>query len=184
MVGKYALRWMGVPAYTGYIVDILVRTTQLISIHKAFIQTGEWREVDESTMDELHLEFHAVEHRSVRKLKRSDDDRFLRLCDEDSCSLGVLVESEFHPDSLDRSVRPYQITDDNIKFAGDGRSSDDGSCALRQINMDNGARYLVLDSLGQQDILLAKVTNSERLTQYFEKRWKNQERGMKGVMKR
>ncbi|KAG0130087.1 hypothetical protein HOY82DRAFT_592247 [Tuber indicum] len=225
MVGKYALRWMGVPAYTGYTVDILVRTTQLVSIHQAFIQTGEWREVDESCTDELDLEFHAVEHRSVRKLKRFDDDWFLSLCDEGSCSLAVdtkkiqvphvvncnsvLVESEFHPDSSDRSVRPYLITECNIKFAGDqpitfpifiptipqfldscldcigdGRSSDDGSYSLPQIDMDNLARYLVLDSPDQQAKLLAKVKNREGLTQYFEKRRRNQERGMKRVMER
>ncbi|KAG0137705.1 hypothetical protein HOY82DRAFT_597519 [Tuber indicum] len=116
-------------------IDVLVRTTQLISIHQAFIQTSEWLDVDESAVDELDLEFHAVEQRSVRKLKRSDDDWFLNLCDEDSCSLavdtkkiqvphvvnfnGVLVESESHLDSSDRSVRPYMITDGNIKFAGD-----------------------------------------------------------------
>ncbi|KAG0137678.1 hypothetical protein HOY82DRAFT_646901 [Tuber indicum] len=147
-------------------------------------------------MDDLDLEFHAVEHRSVRKLKRFDD-----YC--------VLVESEFHPDSSDRSVRPYLITEGNIKFAGDqpitfpifiptipqfldpcldcigdGRSSDDRSYSLPQIDMDNLARYLVLDSPDQQAKLLAKVTNREGLTEYFEKRGRNQERGMKRVMER
>ncbi|KAG0130084.1 hypothetical protein HOY82DRAFT_609977 [Tuber indicum] len=180
MVGKYALRWMGAPVYTGYTIDILVRTTQLVSIHQEFIQTAEWLEVDESVKDELVWEFHAV-----------------------------LLESEFHPYSSDRSVRPYLIMDGNIKFAGDqpitfpifiptipqfldsfldcigdGRSSDNGSCALPQIDIYNLARYLVLDSPSQQARLLAKVTNSEGLTQYFEKQRPNQERGMKRVMER
>ncbi|KAG0137700.1 hypothetical protein HOY82DRAFT_597514 [Tuber indicum] len=40
MVGKCALRSMRAPVCAGYTIDILVRTTQLFSIHKAFIQSG------------------------------------------------------------------------------------------------------------------------------------------------
>ncbi|KAG0130082.1 hypothetical protein HOY82DRAFT_609975 [Tuber indicum] len=42
------------PLSSSPIVDILVPTTQLVSIHQAFIQTDEWLEVDKSGMDELH----------------------------------------------------------------------------------------------------------------------------------
>ncbi|KAG0130079.1 hypothetical protein HOY82DRAFT_609973 [Tuber indicum] len=214
MVGKYALRRMEVPVHTGYTIDILVPTIQLVSIHQAFIQTFERLAVDESGMDDLHLDFHAVEYRSVRTFPRSDGEWFLIFRGEGSWRLAVdtrkvqaphvlscdrvLVESEFHPNCSDRSVMPYLITDDNTKFAGDqpitfpvftptipqfldscrdcigdGRSSDGGSCALRQFDMDNLARYLVLESPSQQAKLLAKVANSERLTQYFEKRRQN-----------
>ncbi|KAG0138276.1 hypothetical protein HOY82DRAFT_596508 [Tuber indicum] len=204
---------------------ILVQETQLVSIHQALIQTGEWLEVDESGTDELDLEFHAVEHRSVRKIKRSHNDHVLSLCDVDPWSLAVhtkkiqvphvvncnsvLAGSEFHLNSPNRSVRPYLLTDSNIKsaedkpitfpvfiptipqfldsglnFIRDGRSSDDGSCALPQIDMDNLGWHLVLDSPSEQDRFPAKVKNSEELTQYFERGWKKQERGMKPVMKR
>ncbi|KAG0137721.1 hypothetical protein HOY82DRAFT_597541 [Tuber indicum] len=94
-------------------VDIRVRTTQLVTIHQAFSQTDEWLEVDKSGIDELQLEFYAVEHRALRKLKSSDDDWCPRLRDEDSGRLAVdtrrtqvphvdncnsvLVESEFTP---------------------------------------------------------------------------------------
>ncbi|KAG0137709.1 hypothetical protein HOY82DRAFT_535392 [Tuber indicum] len=195
-------------------IDILVRTTQLVSVHQAIIQACERLVVDESGMDDLHLDFQAVEYRSVRTFPRSDGEWFLSIRGEGSCRLAVdtrkiqvphvlscdrvLVESEFHPDSSDRSVMPYLITDDNTRFAGyqpitfplfkptipqfldscrdcigDGRSSDHGSCALPQIDKDNLARYLVLESPSQQAKPLAKVANSEGLRQYFEKRRQN-----------
>ncbi|KAG0129206.1 hypothetical protein HOY82DRAFT_610970 [Tuber indicum] len=135
VVGKYALRWMGVNVYSGYTVDVLVRTPQLESIYRAFVQTGEWLEFNESGIPEIELEFHRVNPWSVRKLKRCDDNWFLSLCDEDSCHIPahtqkvqvphaityncVLVESEFRPNSSDRRVGPYLLTDDNIKCVGD-----------------------------------------------------------------
>ncbi|KAG0642976.1 hypothetical protein HOY80DRAFT_948377 [Tuber brumale] len=227
MVGKYALRWMGVPVYTGYTIDILVRTTQLSNIHRAFVQTKEWLEVDESGIEEHDLEFHCIEHRLSRKLKRYNEDWFIRLCDEDSYCLAVdtqktqvphvlnyncaLVESEFHPNGSGRPgrVRPFLLTDNNIKFVGDpaitfpvfiptipqfvdsclgcirGRDfNKDQSCILPQIDLDNLERYLVLDSPSQRDKLLAKVTDCKRLTEYFTKREEDQERRMKRVMQR
>ncbi|KAG0138507.1 hypothetical protein HOY82DRAFT_545145 [Tuber indicum] len=87
MVGKYALRWMGVPVYTGYVS--FFRTTQLSDIHRAFVQTNEWLAVDESGIEEHDLGFHSIEHRSSRKLKRYGEDWFIRLCDEHSYCLAV-----------------------------------------------------------------------------------------------
>jgi len=96
----------------------------------------------------------------------------------------VLVESEFHPNSSGRSVNPYLITHENIKFVGEllptfpaptptvlhfldsclnciwgRRSSYDRPCALPEIAVGILARYLVLDSPGQQDKLLSSGTN-------------------------
>jgi len=202
-----------------------VRTTQLASIYRAFVQTGEWLEADESCVPEVDLEFHHVDHRSVRKLKRYDDEWFVSLCDEGSYNItvdthkirvphvvnynSVLVESQFHPNSLDRSVKPYLITDENIKFVGDlpltfpifiptvpqfldsclncirgRRSRDDTSCALPQMDMDNLFRYLVLDSPSQQDKLLSSVTNLEQLAEYFTERRLLQAKRVKRIMER
>ena len=97
----------------------------------------------------------------------------------------ALVESEFHPNSSGRSVRPYLLTDDNIKFVGDlplpfpvfiptipqfldpcldcivGRKAIDyPSCTLPTIDIENMARYLLFDLPSQQDKLLSKVTNT------------------------
>ncbi|KAG0131310.1 hypothetical protein HOY82DRAFT_608269 [Tuber indicum] len=204
MVGKYAPRWMGVPVCTGYtsffgILNYCPHTKPLFKL--------------------------AVEYRSVRKLKRYHDEWYIGLRSEVTCCLTVdsqkiqvphvvnynslLVESEFHPNSADRSVRPYLLTDSNIKFVGDpplafpvfiptvpqfldsclncirGRSCrDDRSCILPQIDLDNIARYLVLDSPSQQHKLLAKVANRERLAEYFQMRERNQQRRMKRIMER
>ncbi|KAG0137713.1 hypothetical protein HOY82DRAFT_597529 [Tuber indicum] len=94
-------------------LDILVRTTQLVSIRQAFIQTGKWLEVDESRIDELDLEFHSVEHGPPGG--RYHEIQIPHVFNYYS----ILVESEFHPNGSDRSVRPYMITDGNIKFARD-----------------------------------------------------------------
>ena len=202
-----------------------MRTTQLASIYRAFVLTGEWLEVDESCVPEIDLEFHHVDHRSVRKLKRYDDEWFVSLCDEGSYNItvdthkirvphvvnynSVLVESQFHPNSSDRSVKPYLITDENIKFVGDlpltfpvfiptvpqfldsclncilgRRSNDDRSCALPQMDMDNLFRYLVLDSPSQQDKLLSSVTNSKQLAEYFTERRLLQAKRVKKIMER
>jgi len=176
-------------------------------------------------MQEMDPKFHRVEHQSVRKLKRYDDEWFICLCDEDSYCLTVdtqkiqvphvvnynsaLVESEFHPNSLDRSVRPHLITDENIKFVGDlpltfpvfiptipqfldsclnriwGKGSrDDEYCALPQVDMDNLARYLVLDSPSQQDKLLSHVTNPKQLAEYFAERRRVQGKRTEKITKR
>ena len=178
----------------------------------------------------MDLEFHLIEHRSVRKLKRYDERWFLSLCDEDSYCLSVdlpkiqiphvvnynsvLVEPEFHPKGPERTgtgrtAMPYLITDENIRFVGDlpltfpvfiptipqfldsclncirGRKSiDDSSCALPQIDMDNLARYLVLDLPSQQDKFLSKVTSSQRLAEYFTYRQCVQERRIQRIMQR
>lgn len=168
-----------------------------------------------------------AEHRSVQRLKRYDDEWYLNLCDEGSYQLSVdtakiqvphvinynsaLVESEFHPNATDRSVkvRPYLTTDENVKFVGDepimfpvfiptipqfldscldcigdGKAIGSAPCELPHIYMEYLARYLVLDSPSQQEKFLAKVKNRERLAEYFRQRQVQHERGMKRVMQR
>ncbi|RPA97816.1 hypothetical protein L873DRAFT_1836217 [Choiromyces venosus 120613-1] len=136
MVGTYALRWMGVQVLPGYIMDILIRTSQVASICQALAQTGEWLEVDESSIPALVTLAEREECRSVRRFKRCDDQWYISLCSEDTYRLtvdsekiqvphpvnfnSVLVESEFHPNptgrSTDQRSRPYLMTDKNIPF--------------------------------------------------------------------
>ncbi|KAG0633815.1 hypothetical protein HOY80DRAFT_1005673 [Tuber brumale] len=135
MVGKYALNWMGVPVFTSHTVDILVRNSQLTSIYHAFVQTGEWLGVDEPTIQEFHMGGDRPEYRSVQRLKRYNESWYINLCTEESYRISVdtkkvhvphvlaynsaLVEAEFHPNASDRSVKPYLLTDEKIKFVGD-----------------------------------------------------------------
>ncbi|PUU75244.1 hypothetical protein B9Z19DRAFT_1131621 [Tuber borchii] len=136
MVGTYALRWMGVQLLPGYIMDILIRTSQVASICQAFPQTGEWLEVDESSIPGLATLSEREECRSVQRFKRCDDQWYISLCSENTYRLTVdsekiqvpypinfnsaLVQSEFHPNPGDRSsdwkTRPYLMTDKDIAF--------------------------------------------------------------------
>ncbi|PUU78737.1 hypothetical protein B9Z19DRAFT_1083504 [Tuber borchii] len=137
LIGKYALRWMGVQVIPGEIMDILVRTSQAASICQALAQTGEWLEVDESSIPSFVTMVERVDHRSIRRFKRCDDRWYISLCSEDTYDLtvdtkkiqvlhpvnlnSVLVESEFHPNPTDRGTdywasRPYLMTDKNISF--------------------------------------------------------------------
>ncbi|RPA95971.1 hypothetical protein L873DRAFT_1696044 [Choiromyces venosus 120613-1] len=136
MVGTYALRWMGVQVLPGYTMDILIRTSQVASICQALAQTGEWLEVDESSIPVLVTLAGRKEYRSIRRFKRCDDQWYISLCSEDTYRLtvdsekiqvphpvnfnSVLVESEFHPNPTGRSTywrsRPYLMTDKNIPF--------------------------------------------------------------------
>jgi len=79
-----------------------------------------------------------VECGCIGRLKRRDDEWYIRLCDEDSYHLTVdtekiqvphvvnwnsaLVESKLHPDASGSSVwphpRPFLLTDKNVKFTG------------------------------------------------------------------
>ncbi|KAG0634226.1 hypothetical protein HOY80DRAFT_541511 [Tuber brumale] len=121
----------------------------------------------------------------------------------------AVVELEFHPNPTDRTVKPYLITDQNVKFVwgepvtfpvfipsiaeffdlclnymGGRTYLDDDTCLIPQIDMDNLARYLVLDSPTQQEKLLSQVKNTKHLTEYFADRQWWQERRMKRVMER
>jgi len=117
-------------------MDILVRTSQAASICQALAQTGEWLEVDESSIPALVTKSERTEHRSIRRFKRVDDYWYISLCSEETYHLtvdtkkiqvlhpvnfnSVLVESEFHPNPTDRSAdhpsRPFLMTDKNIPF--------------------------------------------------------------------
>lgn len=120
----------------------------------------------------------------------------------------VLVESEFHPNPKDRiphdrSSLPYLITDEDVKFVwGEpitfpvfiptipeyldsclNRLREWGyTCYIPQMDMDNLARYLVLDSPLQQEKLLSKVKNTKQLAEYFTRRQQRQERSMRRIM--
>ena len=114
-------------------MDILVRNSQVASIYQAFVATGEWLGVDESSMPTFIMRGDLPEHRSVQRLKRYDDKWYIRLCTKDSYRISVdtekiqvphvlafnsaLVESEFHHNTLD--WRPYCLTDEKIKFTED-----------------------------------------------------------------
>ncbi|KAG0643604.1 hypothetical protein HOY80DRAFT_1020020 [Tuber brumale] len=225
MVGKYALPWMGVPVHTGYIMDILVRTSQAASIRQSLAQTREWMEVDDASVPGLASLAERREQRSIGGLKRLDDYWYICLCTEDTYQLMVdtkkiqvphvvslnagLVESEFHPNPLDQRVRPFLITDKNIKFVWaepitfpvfiptipeyldsclnctGGRSHmDDESCDVPESDMAYLSRYLVLDSPHQRDKLLSEVHNAKLLEAYFIDRQRRQEIRMKKVMER
>ncbi|KAG0125801.1 hypothetical protein HOY82DRAFT_130150 [Tuber indicum] len=126
---------MGVLVSTSHTVDILVRNSQLASIYHAFVRTGEWLGVDESTMPTFLMGGDLPECRSVQRLKRHDESLYISLCTEESYRISVntkkvqvphiltfnsaSVESEFHPNASDRSVKPYLFTDEKIKFVGD-----------------------------------------------------------------
>ncbi|KAG0637015.1 hypothetical protein HOY80DRAFT_1138657 [Tuber brumale] len=142
LVGKYALNWMGVPVCSGFIMNILVRASQVGSIYQTFVQSGEWLEVEKSSIPELAMlpetaKQYSGEQYSVGWFKRYDDRWYICLCSEDTYLLSVdtekiqvphpinfnsaLVESEFHPNPkdripLDRSSLPYLITDEDVKF--------------------------------------------------------------------
>ncbi|KAG0643114.1 hypothetical protein HOY80DRAFT_947392, partial [Tuber brumale] len=229
LVGRYALKWMGVPVHTGYVMDILVRTSQVGSICKALAQTGEWLEVDESSIPEFPMLSELPEHRSEGRFKRHDDQWYICLCSESTYHLTVdtekvqvphpinfvpaLMESEFHPNPTDRRAKPYPrpflITDENLKFVwgepvtfpvfipsipeffdscldcmGGRTYLDDDTCRIPQIDIDYLSRYLILDSLSQQDKLLSKVQNTKQLAEYFADRRRSQERRMQRVMER
>ena len=114
-------------------MDILVRNSQAASIYQAFVATGEWLGVDESSMPTFIMGGDLPEYRSVQRLKRYDDKWYICLCTEDSCRISVdtkgirvpyvlafnsvLVESEFHHNTLGR--RPHLLTDEKIKFTKD-----------------------------------------------------------------
>ncbi|PUU72270.1 hypothetical protein B9Z19DRAFT_1138313 [Tuber borchii] len=224
MVGKYALNWMGVPVHSGYIMDILLRTSQAGSIYQALVQSGEWLEVDKSSIPELAILPESGEHDSIGWFKRYDDQWYISLCTEDTYHIvvdtekiqvphpinfnSVLVESEFHPNPQDeirdaRSSLPYLITDEGVKFVwGEpitfpvfiptipeyldsclNRIREWGyTCYMARMDMDNLARYLVLDSPHQQEKVLSKVENTEQLAEYFTQRQQRQERCMKRIM--
>ena len=113
-------------------MDILVRNSQVASIYQAFVATGEWLGVDESSMPTFAMGGDLPEHRSVQRLRRYDDRWYILLCTEDSYRISVdtkkiqvphvlafnsvLVESEFHHNT-DR--RPFLLTDEQIKFIND-----------------------------------------------------------------
>ncbi|RPA95738.1 hypothetical protein L873DRAFT_1697111, partial [Choiromyces venosus 120613-1] len=225
MVGKYALPWMGVPVHTGYIMDILVKTSQAASIRQSLAQTREWMEVDDTNIPGLVSLAERKEQRSVGRLKRLDDHWYICLCTEDTYKLMVdtkkiqvphpislnpgLVESESHPNPTDRRVRPFLITDKNIKFVWaepvtfpvfvptipeyldsclsctGGRSHlDDESCNVPESDLDYLSRYLALDSPHQQDKLLSKVYQDKLLEEYFINRQRRQKARMKKVLER
>ncbi|RPA91475.1 hypothetical protein L873DRAFT_1714130 [Choiromyces venosus 120613-1] len=199
-------------------MDILVRTSQAGSIYQTLAQSGEWLEVDKSTIPKLAMLPESGEHHSVGWFKRYDDQWYICLCSEDTYRLTVdtekiqvprpvsfnraLVESEFHPNPKDRiphdrSSLPYLITDEDVKFVwGEpitfpvliptipeyldsclnrirkwGRT-----CCIPQMDIDNLARYRVLDSPLQQEKPLSKVENTGQLTEYFTQRQRRQEK--------
>ena len=112
-------------------------------------------------------------------------------------SYNTVVESEFHPNTSDhtntsdRSLRPYLLTDTNIKFVGDpplgfpvfiptipqfpdscldvirAMKAIGSSSSFPQMEMDSLAWYLALDLRCQQDKLLPHVMNSAQLAEYF-----------------
>ncbi|KAG0133732.1 hypothetical protein HOY82DRAFT_251854 [Tuber indicum] len=113
-------------------MDILVRTSQAASICQALSQTGEWLEVDQSSIPGLVRLAERAERRSIRRFKRHDDQWYISLCSEDTYRLAidtekvqvphpinfnsVLMEPEFRPNPADRRFKPYLITDKNIEF--------------------------------------------------------------------
>lgn len=212
-------------------MDILVRTSQAASICQALAHTGEWLEVDESSIPSLVTLAERAEHRSIRRFKRCDDHWYIGLCSEDTYNLtvdtkkiqvphpvnfnSVLVESEFHPNPKDRSTdrrsRPYLMTDKNIPFVwvagglvsfpvfipnipefidsclscmGGRNSKHNKSSGIPQEDMDNLARYLLLDLPHQQDKILSKVKNTKQLAEFFTERQRRQERRMSRIMER
>ncbi|RPA95482.1 hypothetical protein L873DRAFT_1845944 [Choiromyces venosus 120613-1] len=136
LVGKYALKWMGVPVYTAnialQIINIPVRTSQMRSICHTLAQSGEWLEVDESSILGLVMMSECGEHRSVRQFKRHDDRWYICLYSKDTYHLTVdnekvqvphpinfnlaVVGSGFHPNRTNWRVKPYLIMDQNVKF--------------------------------------------------------------------
>ena len=206
-------------------MDILVRTPQAASICQSLAQTKEWMEVNDASIPGLVSLAERKEQRSVARLKRLDDHWYISLCTEDTYKLMVdtkkiqvphpislnagLVESEFHPNPTDRQVRPFLITDKNIKFVWaepvtfpvfiptipeyldsclsctGGRSHlEDESCGIPECALDYVSRYLALDSPHQQDILLSKVHHAKLLEDYFINRQRRQEARMKKVLER
>lgn len=120
------------------------------------------------------------------------------------------MESEFHPNPTDRQVRPFLITDENIKFVWaepitfpvfiptipeyidsclsctGGRSYlDDESCGVSEGDQDYLSRYLALDSPHQQDILLSKVHQVKLLEDFLINcQWQQEKRMKKGLERR
>ncbi|PUU72273.1 hypothetical protein B9Z19DRAFT_1171159 [Tuber borchii] len=115
----------------------LLRTSQAGSIYQALAQSGEWLEVDRSSVPELAILPESGEHDSIGWFKRCDDQWYTSLCTEDTYHIAVdtekiqvphpinfnsvLVESEFHPNPKDRilharSSLPYLITDKDVGF--------------------------------------------------------------------
>ncbi|KAG0129264.1 hypothetical protein HOY82DRAFT_610885 [Tuber indicum] len=117
------------------IVDILERTTQVGSIYQTLAQSGQWLEVDKSSIPELAMLPESGEHHYIGWFKGYDDQWNICLYSEDTYRPTVntekiqvplpvnfnhvLVESEFHPNSKDqiphdRSSLPNMITDKDV----------------------------------------------------------------------
>ncbi|KAG0123483.1 hypothetical protein HOY82DRAFT_574899 [Tuber indicum] len=177
LVGKYALKWMGVPVHTGYLTLPwqLVRTSQVGSICKALAQTGERLEVYEPSIPELPMLSELPEHRSRGCLSYNlTVDAEKVQVPHPINFVPALMESQFHPNPTDRRAKPYPtpypITDENLKFVWGEPVAfpmDDDRCRIPQMDMDYSPRYLILDLLSQQDKLLSKVQNTKRLAEYF-----------------
>ncbi|KAG0125359.1 hypothetical protein HOY82DRAFT_571954, partial [Tuber indicum] len=152
-----ALNWMGVPVCSGYIMDILVRASQV----------GEWLEVDKYSVPGLAMLPESGEQYSVGWFKRYDDQWYICLCTEDNYRLTVdtekiqvphpinfnstLAGSEFHPYPKYRfphyrSSLPYLITYEDVNFVW--------------------------------------VRNTEHLAEYFIERQQRQERRLKRIAAR
>ncbi|RPA99297.1 hypothetical protein L873DRAFT_1684138, partial [Choiromyces venosus 120613-1] len=164
-------------------INILVRTSQAASVQQSLAQTGEWMEVDDASIPALVSFVERSKQHSIRRLKRLDDHWYISLFREDNywhmvhtkkiqvpyaISLNAgLVESDFHPNSTDRRVRPFPISEKDITFVGaeptifpvfipsipkypnsclnctGGRSHvDDESCCVPESDMDYLSRYL------------------------------------------
>ncbi|RPB04597.1 hypothetical protein L873DRAFT_1927973 [Choiromyces venosus 120613-1] len=112
---------MSVPVHPGYIMDLLVRTSQVGSICQVLVKSDEWLEVNESSMPELAMLSECGEHYSYICLY--SEDTYCLLIDTEKVRVPhlinfnpTLVESEFHLNPTDRRVKPNLITDKNVKF--------------------------------------------------------------------
>ena len=203
-------------------MDILVRNSQAASIYQAFVATGKWFGVDESSMPTFTIGGDLPEYRSVQRLKRYDDSWYIRLCTEDSYRISVdtkkiqvphvlpfnsvLVESEFHHNTLER--RPYLLTNEKIKFTEDPpitfpvfiptipeyidsclniiQAMDMDCIGHKPPRMDMSylARYLCFHSPHLQDKLLVKVKNRKQLAEDFAEGERRQVERMKRIIER
>jgi len=72
-------------------MDILVRTSQVGSIYQTLAQSGEWLEVDKSSIPELAMLPESGKYRSVGWFKRYDDQWYICFYSEDTVAYEILL---------------------------------------------------------------------------------------------
>ncbi|RPA96608.1 hypothetical protein L873DRAFT_1924700 [Choiromyces venosus 120613-1] len=178
LVEQFALKLMGVPVH---LVNIALQIVDILL------------EVDESSIPGVVMMSQYWEHHVISEdtYHLTVDTEKVQVPHPINFNPTVM-ESEFHPNPTKQRVKPYLIMDQNVKFVwhelvtflvfilsipeffdlclncmGGQTYLDDNIYHISQIDMDNLARYLVLDSTYQQDELLSKVKNAKQLAEYF-----------------